>query len=418
VARRAPVRYLIVGGGIAGTLAAQEIRKRDPEGSLRIVGEEPCRLYNRTLLSKDVLLGADPARIFLKDASFYERRRIELSAGKRVLAVDARQREASLSDGSCQPFERLLIATGAEPVRPALEGIDAEGVCVLRSLADALAIRERAASTPRAVCAGGGFIGIETACALSQLGLEVDLVMLEPRVWLALLPERVAGIIEARLAEGGVRLHPGRALAGFQLEGGVLSEVRLVGGRALPARLAVLGLGVRAALGFLSGSAIPTGRGVLVGATLETSVPGVYAAGDVAEVESEPGGPRRLIGHWSNAVTQGRVAGANLAGRMPALPHEAVPLYDTCVFDLAIAFVGEPRAELACVIHGSLEERRFIAFFLEGERLRGAVHVNRADAIPASQALVSSGRPADARALAGEGAPDPVSVASAEPVCT
>ncbi|HEY7462360.1 MAG TPA: FAD-dependent oxidoreductase [Gemmatimonadota bacterium] len=397
--RRGPVRYLVAGGGVAGTLAAQEIRKGDPAGGIHIVGEEPGPLYNRTLLSKEFLLGADPGRIVLKDASFYERRGIELEAGTRVLAVDVARREARLSDGSLQPFEKLLLATGAEPVIPPLEGSQAEGVCVLRSLAHAAEIRQRAASADRAVCVGGGFIGVETACALVELGLAVDLIFLEPHPWAALLPEPIARLVTTRLVEGGVRLHPRTALAGFARERDALSGVRLAGGARLPARLAVLGLGARPAAAFLNGSGIPVARGVLTGPSLETGVPGVYAAGDVAEVAPADGGPPRLGGHWSTAQSQGRVAGANLGGRVPPLVHDAVPFFDTRVFDLELAFVGDPRPDRPFVLHGSLARRRCIAFFVSGERLVGTVHVNHPDGVPAAVDVVGSGRSVDPRAL-------------------
>jgi 3-phenylpropionate/trans-cinnamate dioxygenase ferredoxin reductase subunit len=405
VPRRRRVRYLIAGGGPAGTVAAQQIRGADPEGAIRVVGREPGGLYNRTLLSKDVLLGADPRRIVLRERAFYERRRIDLLDRVEVTAVDLGPREALLSDGSVQPFERLLVATGADPVRPRLPGADGAGVCVLRTLQHAAELRERAAEAGRALCVGGGFIGVETACALRELGLEIDLVMLEHRVWPELLPEAVAAPLAARLATGGIRVRPERAVVGFELDRGALVAARLAEGKRLAAPLAVLGLGVRPATGFLAGSGIPVGRGVLVGPTLESAVPGVFAAGDVAEVGDRAGRPPRLAGHWASALEQGRVAGANLAGQEPAAEHREPALFDTRIFELEVVFVGDPRPDLRVAVQGDLEEPRFIAFFLEGERLRGTVHVNRTDAVLAARALVRSARPVDRRALAAGESP-------------
>jgi NADPH-dependent 2,4-dienoyl-CoA reductase/sulfur reductase-like enzyme len=403
VARRPPVRYLIVGGGPAGTLAAQEARKLDPEGTLRIVTAEPFRLYNRTLLSKEFLLGADASRIFLKDPAFYERRRIELETEAKVIGLDTAARTATLSDGSMQPWERLLVATGADPVRPDLEGAGAEGVCVLRSLADASELRERAASARNAVCVGGGFVGVETACALRELGLEVELLMLEDRVWPELVPAMLGDLFADRLRERGVRLRPATRVSGFGARAGRVREVRTAAGARLAADVVVVGVGVRPAVGFLSGSGVAVARGVRTRPTLETRVPGVFAAGDAAEPDPAAGGPPRLVGHWASATGQGRVAGANLTGRQPPLLHDEVPVFDTRVFDLDVGFVGEPRGDLPFALHGDLAEGGLIAFFLEGERVAGTLHVNRTAEMPAARELVRSRRPADPRALAERG---------------
>lgn len=400
MSRRPPVRYLIVGGGPAGTLAAHAIRKGDPDGSIRILTEEPARLYNRTLLSKDFLLGADAERISLKDPRFYVRNRIELETEIRVVAIDARARTVLLPDGSSQPWEKLLVATGARPVRFDIPGALAEGVCVLRSLADAGEIRERAGRARRAVCVGAGFIGVEVACALRTLGLEVELAMRERDLWPGLVPESVGRLLAARLEEGGIRLHPLRELAGFGVERGHVCEVRFAAGSGLGADLVVLGLGVIAEVDALRESGIPIARGVLTDATLATRVPDVYAAGDVAEFTLARGGPPRLVGHWSNALHQGRLAGANMAGAAPPRRFDEVPWCDTRLFDLEIAFVGEPRSDLPFVIQGSLEARRFIAFCLERERLVGTIHVNRSAEVPAAIELLRSGVPIDPRFLA------------------
>lgn len=334
--------HLILGAGPAGSRAAQAIRKRDPRSRIVLVTAEPHPFPNRILLSKEFLADDDLSaeRAVVVPAPAFERLRIELLVGRRVERLDPDARTVDLADGERFAWERCLVATGSRPLALPVPGFDLPGVHVLRTVADALAIRSAARRAERAVVIGGGLIGAEVACALARRGIGVRLVAREPWLWGHLAPEPVGRVAGGILTRGGIELSPGRTVAAIRRRGRDLA-VETTEGDALVAPLVVAGVGVRPNTDFLAGTGLlDAAGGVRTTARLETGAPGLWAAGDVAAFEDPVFGARHRVEHWLHAQHQGRAAGENMTA--DPRPFARVSGYDTHLFDVPVMVVGAP----------------------------------------------------------------------------
>lgn len=358
----APASIVIVGAGAAGNAAAEMLRREGYAGPLAVIGADPSVPYDRPNLSKDYLAGSAPEDwIPLRPASFYEEHRIELLCGTRVTAIDAAARRVHLDRGAARPFERLLLATGADPVRLSVPGADLPHVCHLRTLADSRAIIDRAQRSRRAVVLGASFIGLEVAAALRQRNLEVHVAAPD-----ALPLERVMGPEIARFVRGiherhGVVFHPGRVAAAITADAVVLDD-----GTRLAADLVVVGIGVRPVVALAEGAGLAVDRGVLVNACLETSVPGIFAAGDIARYPDPRSGERIRVEHWVVAERQGQVAARNMLGARE--PFTAVPFFWSQHYDAAIRYVGHAEHWDEIVVDGDVEAADASVTFRAGGR--------------------------------------------------
>jgi len=366
--------HVIAGAGMAGAKAAEALRDEGFEGRIVLVGEEPELPYERPPLSKDYLRGEVPreqARVHPE--GFYADHDIDLMCGTTVTAIDPEARSVTLSTGEALAYDRLLLATGSEPRRLSVPGAELGGVHHLRDLADADGIAAALQPGARAVIAGGGWIGMEVAASARQKGLEVTIVE-RAAVPLDRALGREAGEFYAQLhRDHGVTLHSGVVVAGVEGEGRV-ERVVLGDGRALDADVLVCGLGAlpRTALAERAGLAVE--NGILCDERLETSVPGIFAAGDVANAEHPFYGRRIRVEHWANALHQPEVAAKAMLGK-PA-SYDRLPYFFSDQYDVGMEYTGLAAGADEMVIRGAVAEREFVAYWRREGRVIAGMNVN------------------------------------------
>jgi len=355
-----------------------------------LIGEETERPYERPPLSKEYLRGESPREeLHVHAASLYQEQEIELRLGEAVAALDTGAREVELSGGERLAFDRLLLATGAEPRRLPVPGADLDGVHYLRSVESSDAIRERLEKGGRVVVIGGGWIGSEAAASARQRGLEVTLI--EPA---GALLERVLGAELGAVygqvhEEHGVELVLGTGVEA--LEGaGKVERVRTSDGRSFDCDFAIVGIGVVPRTELAEAAGLDVDNGVVVDANLETSAVGVFAAGDIARHRHPSFGPLR-VEHWANALNQGPAAARNMLGR--GEPYDRVPYFFSDQYDVGMEYCGYATSWDRVVFRGDPASREFIAFWQREERLLAAMNVNVWDVNETLQSIVAD-RPA------------------------
>ncbi|BCV20751.1 NAD(P)/FAD-dependent oxidoreductase [Moorella sp. Hama-1] len=307
------MHYLIIGNSAAGVAAARAIRGADPGGEITIVGDEPYPYYARVLTSYYLGGLVSRERLWLAGEEWYREERIQLLTGRRATGVDAAGRRVILDDGRELFYNRLLVATGANPQRVDFPGAGLPGVFTLRTIDDAAAIRKYARPGGRAVVVGGGLVGIKAAEGLHARGLQVRLVVSSSRLLSQALDDPGAELIRRAMTAAGFTIHLREDVVALEGQERVTAAI-LRSGATLPADVVVVGKGVRPNVGFLEGAGVAVNRGIVIDEYLATSVPGIYAAGDVAEAFDRAWQKPRLNAIWGNAVEQGRLAGLNMAG--------------------------------------------------------------------------------------------------------
>ncbi len=402
-AGRKPV--VIVGASLAGASAAEALRRAGYAEHIVMLGAEPELPYERPPLSKGYLLGTTAEeRLFPWSAAFYAEQGVELRPGAAAVALDPPAREVALASGERVPFAQLLIATGSAVHRLALPGADLPGIHYLRTLADARALAEalRAAEHGgRVVVVGAGFIGAEVAATCRQRGLDVTLLEALPVPLARTLGAEVGSVLAELHRAHDVDLRLGEGVAEFRGAARV-EEVRTTSGARIPCACVVVGVGVRPADGWLRGSGLALEDGVRVNEFCETSVPGVFAAGDVARWPHHLAGatqPEHVrLEHWDNALRQGEAAARNLLGA--AVPYAPVPYFWSDQYDRTLQYVGYAREWDQLVWRGDPAGAAFTAIYLAEGRVRAALAVNRVREVAALKMLI--GQSPDAAALADE----------------
>ena len=362
--RGLPGRVVIVGAGAAGNAAAEMLRREGFEGSVTVFGADPSLPCDRPNLSKYYLAGTAPEEwVPLRSKEFYEEQGISLLTGAAVTAVDARAKTVTLQDGKTVSYDALLLATGADPVRLSLPGSDMPHVFTLRTLADSRAIIERAKQSRRAVVMGASFIGLEVAASLRARGLDVHIVAPEAVPLERVMGREIGLFVRALHEEHGVVFHLEHTAKAVSA-----NSVTLDDGATLGADLVVMGVGVRPSVALAERAGLAVDRGVLVGERLETSAPGIYAAGDIARWPDPHSGGRVRIEHWAVAERQGQAAARNMLGR--AERYDAVPFFWSAHYDVTVSYVGHAEKWDRVVVDGSLGRRDCRAeFLLAGRRL-------------------------------------------------
>jgi NADPH-dependent 2,4-dienoyl-CoA reductase/sulfur reductase-like enzyme/nitrite reductase/ring-hydroxylating ferredoxin subunit len=331
---REPKRIVIVGAGAAGSAAALTLRQEGFVGQLTLIGEESSEPYDRPNLSKDFLAGnASEEWLPLVPQSVYEENGIRLALGTPVARIDPAAWTVWLSDGRAFPFDALLLATGATPRALPVPGADQERVHYLRTLADCRAIIARAAAAGSAVVIGTGFMGLETAAALRQRGLEVHVVGPDQRPLERVLGAELGGYLQRLHESRGVVFHLGRSAAEITAD-----SVRLDDGSAIRAGLVVVAIGVQPNTALAARAGLVLNQGVLVDHHLETSTRGIFAAGDIARWPDARSGEPVRFEHWATAERQGQTAARNMLGRMERF--DAIPFFWTQHFDVRVSYVG------------------------------------------------------------------------------
>jgi NADPH-dependent 2,4-dienoyl-CoA reductase/sulfur reductase-like enzyme/nitrite reductase/ring-hydroxylating ferredoxin subunit len=346
-----PRRIVIVGGGAAGFAAAQRLRELGFAGGVTLLSDDEARPVDRPNLSKDTLAGSAPEEwVWLRDEAWYAEQGIDLRLRTRVAALDTAAREVALDDGTRLPYDRLLLATGAEPVRLDMAGANLPHVHTLRALADTRAIIAQAGPGKHAVVIGASFIGLEVAASLRTRGLQVHVVAPEARPMERVLGPELGEFVQRLHEQHGVVFHLGDTVTAIDA-----SQVRLKSGGTLPADLVVLGVGVRPRLALAEQAGLAIDRGVAVDEFLQTSAPGVYAAGDIARWPDPHTGDRIRVEHWVVAERQGRAAAANMLGLRQA--YAAVPFFWSQHYDVQINYVGHAERWDEIVVEGDLGQR-------------------------------------------------------------
>jgi NADPH-dependent 2,4-dienoyl-CoA reductase/sulfur reductase-like enzyme len=364
-------RYLLVGFSVASWWAAQSIREEDAEGLILAVSEDG-ELYSRPLIT--YALGRRiPGPAYWGDVV----RDVTVLWGRKAVALEARDQVVHLDSGERIAFDRALIATGSVPIVPPVEGKDLEGVFTFTKSRDLLQVERFLARYPveEVLILGGGFIGLKTCEAFLDRGFRVTLVELAPRLLPAMLDVEGSGYLERALKRVGVRVITENTVASFVDRGGRLFGARLQSGEFLRADMAILAVGVRPNIDWLSSSGLLLGRGIVVDEHQETSVRGIFAAGDVAETRHFISGKRTIVAIWPEAVRQGKVAGKNMAGkevRYPgSLPLNVIEIGGVSLVSCGV--VNPPDNAFEVLSRG--EESRYRKFVILDGRLVGFVLV-------------------------------------------
>jgi NADPH-dependent 2,4-dienoyl-CoA reductase/sulfur reductase-like enzyme/nitrite reductase/ring-hydroxylating ferredoxin subunit len=364
-------RIVILGGGAAGFAAAEMLRRRGFAGAITMISSDDAAPVDRPNLSKDYLAGSAPEDwVPLRADDWYAENAIDLRLKTEATALDARARTLTLASGETVSFDKLLLATGAEPVKLRLPGADLPHVHTLRSLADSRAIIARAKQAKRAVVVGASFIGLEVAAALRAREIEVHVVAPEKRPLERVFGAELGDFVRALHEEHGVSFH---------LENGVTAIgekfVTLTSGAALDAELVVLGVGVRPRLTLAEQAGLALDRGVSVNEYLETSAPGIYAAGDIARWPDAVTGERIRVEHWVVAEQQGQCAALNMMG--VRTPFHAVPFFWSQHYDVPINYVGHAEKWDRIEIDGDVMKRDCVARYWLGGRLMAVASIYR-----------------------------------------
>ena len=389
--------FIIVGASLAGAKAAETLREEGFDGRLVLLGAEAVRPYERPPLSKDYLRGESPReKAYVHAPEFYDEQGIELRTSTPVMGIEATARELVLDGDERLRFDRLLIATGAEPRRLGVPGSELDGVHYLRDLDDADAISERIARGGKLAVIGGGWIGAEVAASAREKGLEVTIV---ERGSLPL--ERVLGPELGRTyrdlhSEHGVELRAETALEAFEGDGKV-ERVRTTDGGTIDCDFVVVGIGVTPRTTLAEAAGIEVDNGITVDERLETSVPGIFAAGDVANASHPFYGGRIRVEHWANALNQGPVAAKNMLGHDAA--YDRLPYFYSDQYDVGMEYSGHATSWDEVVFRGDPAKREFIAFWLEGGRVIAGMNVNVWEVTDPIQALIRARERVDAARL-------------------
>jgi 3-phenylpropionate/trans-cinnamate dioxygenase ferredoxin reductase subunit len=387
--------FVIVGAGLAGAKAAETLRSEGFDGRVVLLGAEPERPYERPPLSKEYLRGeAGREKVYVHEDGFYEQNEIELRVRTSVAAIDAAARQAVLESGERVAFERLLLAPGAAPRKLDVPGHDLEGIHYLRDVEDSDMLRSRLdRGSGRVVVIGAGWIGAEVAASARQKGLDVTLVEMTDVPLERVLGRELGAIYRDIHLDHGVDFRGGVALERFEGGAGAVERVVLADGSALECDFVLVGVGVSPRVQVAQTSGLKVNNGVLVDETLESSVPGVFAAGDVANAMHPLIGRRLRVEHWANALNQGPAAARNMLGA--AQPYERVPYFFSDQYDVGMEYSGFPSDWDEVAFRGDVAAREFIAFWLQESRVVAGMNVNVWDVTNPIQELIRSGRPVD-----------------------
>jgi NADPH-dependent 2,4-dienoyl-CoA reductase/sulfur reductase-like enzyme/nitrite reductase/ring-hydroxylating ferredoxin subunit len=366
-----PASVVIVGGGGAGLTAADKLRHEGYDGPVTIISADAAPPSDRPNLSKDYLAGkAKEDWIPLRAPEYFTENRIELLLGTRVTSIDAAQRQVVLENGDRRPYGALLIATGAEPVHPPIPGADGPLVHYLRTFADSRALVDKASGAKHVIVVGASFIGLEVAASLRSRGVAVDVVAPDHLPLERVMGPEVGRFIQSLHEEQGVVFHLGKSVAGIDGR-----TVTLGDGSTMNADFVVLGVGVRPVTALAEHAGLAMEKGVLVNEYLETSAPGIFAAGDVARWPDPHTGQRIRVEHWVVAERQGQTAARNILGLRERF--DAVPFFWSQHYDTTINYVGHAEQWDESHIDGSLDAQDCAVTYTKGGRRLAVATISR-----------------------------------------
>jgi 3-phenylpropionate/trans-cinnamate dioxygenase ferredoxin reductase component len=397
------VDFLVIGGGSAGFACAQALRAGGAEGSVLLVTREPDPPYDRTACTKGYLAGSSGrGDVLLGDPGWWEEHEVELLLRTSALKLAPDKKRVALSNKDVVGFRSALLATGAMVRRLRVDGAQLGGIHYVRALGNADAIRRDAAGAEEVVLVGGSYIGTEVAATLAAAGKRCTIVMQEDVVLERTFGPEVGRHVQGLLEAHGIAVHGGEEVEAFAGEEDRVRAVRTKSGRELPAQLVVVGAGVVPDVQLARAAGLELGEsgGVKVDGRMETSAPGIFAAGDVAEIASElhPAG-RLRVEHWEVAAAQGRRAAAAMRGA--PLPPEEIPYFFSDLHDwLSYEYIGPARSWDRVVVRGAMDDDAFSAWYLDGGKVAAVLSVGGAGDLERGRELF--GRAVDPEALADQ----------------
>ena len=395
--------HVIVGASLAGAKAAETLREEGFDGRVVLVGAEEERPYERPPLSKDYLRGeVGREKVYVHDEGFYAVHDIEPRLGRTALSLDTANSRLELDDGEQLPYDRLLLATGAEPRRLSLPGAELDGVYYLRSVRDSDALRERFDRGGAVIVVGAGWIGAEVAASARQRGLDVTVVEPASVPLERVLGQEIGAVYRDIHTDHGVRMLMRTGVEAFEGDG-VVERVRTSDGHVIDCDFVVVGVGVqpRTALAARAGMAVD--NGILVDEHLQASVPGVFAAGDVANAQHPFYGERIRVEHWANALNQAPAAARSMLGQ--SAPYDRLPYFFSDQYDVGMEYTGFARAWDRVVFRGDPATREFVSFWLVEDRVVAGMNVNVWDVTDSIKRLISERVVVDDRTLSDQDVP-------------
>jgi 3-phenylpropionate/trans-cinnamate dioxygenase ferredoxin reductase component len=384
------VEFLIVGGGLAAAYCASELRRQRADGSILLCTREQEPPYERPPLSKEYLRGdSERGDAYVHPLDWYAENDVELRTRTNVMALDVEARTAKLQGGEEVGFAKALLATGANVNILRLEGAELENIHYLRAFGNADAIREEARRARRVAVIGGSYIGTEVAASLRAMGVEVTIVMLEEVALSRSFGEEVGRFFHDRLVEHGVELLGGEEVEAFEGDGAV-QAVLTKAGTTVEADMVVVGAGVRPDVMLADRAGLEVHDGIVCDSKLETSVEGIFAAGDVCSYDSVVHGRRIRVEHWDVALQQGRHAAKAMLGSDE--PYREVPYFFSDLADWAsLEYVGPANDWDEIVWRGERDSGEFSAWYLENGAVKGALSVGRSEDLVHARRLIESG---------------------------
>jgi 3-phenylpropionate/trans-cinnamate dioxygenase ferredoxin reductase subunit len=382
------VEYLLIGGGMASGNCARHLREQGADGEVLLVGREPDPPYNRPPLSKTYVRREEEREdILFRPDGWYEENAIEVMTMTSVMKLDAKQRVATLSNKDEVRFQKALLATGSNVRVLHVDGAQLDGIHYLRTMRNSDALREELEQAQRVVLIGGSYIATELAASFTALGKQCELVMMESVTLERVYGPEVGRFFQDVLVEHGVKVHGSDELERFEGEGRV-AKVVTKAGLEIDCDFVVIGAGVHPDIHLAKQAGIDTESGVICDRYLETGVPGIHAAGDIAEYDSVIHGRRLRIEHWDVAFNQGKTAAFNMLGR--AQPHDVVPYFWSDLADwVSMEYVGPASDWDEIWWRGKREDGKFSAWYVKDGRLAAALSVGRSDDLAVAGRLLS-----------------------------
>jgi 3-phenylpropionate/trans-cinnamate dioxygenase ferredoxin reductase component len=389
--------FVIVGASLTGAKAAEELRSQGFDGRIVLIGDEPELPYERPPLTKDYLRGESPRdKSQVHETGFYKQNEIELLTDVHVTAIEPAERRIQAEESPGFGYDQLLIATGAEPRRLDIPGADLEGVHYLRTLADCDGLRTLLDAGGRVVVIGAGWIGCEFAASARQLGLDVTIIEPATVPLLRVLGSELGAFYREVHRDHGVEMRMDTGVEAFEGQGSV-TGVRTSDGQTIACDFAVVGVGVVPRVGIAEAAGAKIENGIVVNQQLRTTIPNVFAAGDVANAW-HPFFQRQIrVEHWANALNQGPAAAQAMLGQV--VSYERLPYFFSDQYDVGMEYSGHATEWDEVLCRGAVADGEFIAFWLKHGRVLAGMNVNVWDVNEDVQALIRSGQTVDTAAL-------------------